>query len=212
MELLSSFFDAIQTDPSAFLLELMGAISGLVCVWLLIKENIWTWPLGLVYALISLFVFYEARLFSDWLLHLYYVGMNGYGWYYWSRSSKQRTVDGDIAIIHMPIKLVFFITIVTLVSVVVWGLGIEKFAPTADLIYWDSTTTVLSFTAMWRTARKYLESWIVWLVIDILLAGIYFYKGIFPYAFLYTVYIGLAVAGWMRWSRSVNRIGVEQSI
>ena len=106
-----SFFDAIQTDPSAFLLELMGAISGLVCVWLLIKENIWTWPLGLVYALISLFVFYEARLFSDWLLHLYYVGMNGYGWYYWSRSSKQRTVDGDIAIIHMPIKLVFFITI-----------------------------------------------------------------------------------------------------
>jgi len=88
----------------------------------------------------------------------------------------------------------------------------ENFAPTADLIYWDSTTTVLSFTAMWMTARKYLESWIVWLVIDILLAGIYFYKGIFPYAFLYTIYIGLAVAGWMRWSRSVNRIGVEQTI
>ena len=105
MELLSSFFDAIQNDTSAFLLELTGAIAGLVCVWLLIKENIWTWPLGLIYALISLFVFYEARLFSDWLLHLYYVGMNGYGWYYWSRSSKQRTVAVSYTHLTLPTLL-----------------------------------------------------------------------------------------------------------
>ena len=191
------------------MLELTGAVSGLVCVWLLIKESIWTWPLGLVYALISLVVFYEARLFSDWILHLYYVGMNGYGWYYWSRGSEERTIDGDVPIIRISFRLTIWLTLITISSIILWGLLVKNIAPTADLIYWDSATTVMSFVAMWMTARKYLESWIVWLVLDVLLAGIYFYKGINPYALLYAIYIGLAVAGWMRWSKSLNRLAIQ---
>ena len=74
----------------------------------------------------------------------------------------------------------------------------------ADLAYWDGATTAMSFTAMWMTARKYIESWIVWFAVDVLATGIYVYKGIEPYAVLYGVYIGMAIWGWRSWWRAMR--------
>ena len=74
----------------------------------------------------------------------------------------------------------------------------------ADLPYWDSATTTMSFAAMWMTARKYIDNWIVWLVVDIIATGMYIFKGIEFYAVLYGVYLFMAVAGWRAWKRSMN--------
>jgi nicotinamide mononucleotide transporter len=65
-------------------LEATGLVSGVLCVVLLIRQNIWNWPIGLLYSLISVVVFYRSRLYADLGLHVFYVLMNGYGWYYWT--------------------------------------------------------------------------------------------------------------------------------
>ena len=204
MEFVAAIVAHIQADPGSFTLEMVGAVSGLLCVWLLVRESIWTWPLGLLYAVVSLFIFYGERLYSDWVLHLYYVGMNAYGWYYWTRGSADRTETGKLPIVRLPMVLGGILVAITAGGIVAWGLLIEKLLPDADLVYWDSTTTIMSFTAMWLTARKYIESWVVWLAVDVLLTGIYLYKGILPYAVLYGIYIVMAVWGWMAWSRTMR--------
>ena len=73
----------------------------------------------------------------------------------------------------------------------------------ADFAYWDSTTTCLSFAAMWMTARKYIENWIVWLVVDVIATIIYAVKGIDFYAVLYGIYLGMAIMGWRAWQTTM---------
>ena len=73
----------------------------------------------------------------------------------------------------------------------------------ADFPYWDSATTCMSFAAMWMTARKYLENWMVWLVVDVIATAIYTLKGIHFYAILYGVYLGMAIMGWRAWQLSL---------
>ena len=183
--------------------ELIGAASGLLCVWLIIRENIWNWPVGLAYALVSLLVFYKARLYSDLVLHVFYVFMNGYGWYYWLRGAGARSSGGRLVVARLSRRRASLLGVATVIGIVAMGWLFDYYTD-ADLAYWDSTTTVMSFAAMWMAAHKYIENWFVWLVVDVLATGIYIFKGIWPYAVLYGIYIPMAVWGWMAWSRSMS--------
>ena len=183
--------------------ELIGAASGLLCVWLIIRENIWNWPVGLAYALVSLLVFYKARLYSDLVLHVFYVFMNGYGWYYWLRGAGARSSGGRLVVARLSRRRASLLGVATVIGIVAMGWLFDYYTD-ADLAYWDSTTTVMSFAAMWMAAHKYIENWFVWLVVDVLATGIYIFKGIWPYAVLYGLYIPMAVWGWMAWSRSIS--------
>ena len=87
------------------------------------------------------------------------------------------------------------------VSVMGWFFDTQT---NADLPYWDSTTTVLSFVAMWMTARKYVENWPVWLVVNVIATGMYLVKGIEFYALLYAIYLGMAVMGWRAWRQTLD--------
>ena len=197
MELLSDIAGYFLDSP----FELVGLVSGVVCVWLLIRQNIWTWPIGLLYAVVSGIVFYRTRLYADVLLHVFYVGMNAYGWYYWLGGGEERRQAEDLD--SLPIAftpVAAWVPIVALTGAGIVSLGwLFGTYTDADLPYWDGATTAMSFTAMWMTARKYIENWGVWLVVDVLATGIYLYKGIEPYAVLYGVYIGMAVWGWLSW-------------
>ncbi len=199
------------TDIAGYFLdspfELVGLASGVVCVWLLIRQNIWTWPIGLLYAFVSVWVFYRTRLYADVLLHVFYVGMNAYGWYYWLSGGEERRQSE--ALHSLPIAFVpaaAWIPIVGLTAAGIVGLGwLFSTYTDADLAYWDGATTAMSFTAMWMTARKYIENWLIWLVVDVLATGIYVYKGIEPYAVLYGVYIAMAIWGWRSWWKALQR-------
>ena len=183
------------------LFELAGLVSGLLCVWLLIRQSIWTWPIGLIYLLISLVVFMQTKLYSEFGLHIYYAGMNAYGWYYWSHAGAK---DGSGA---LPVTRINRVTGYVLLVVV--ALGIPLLAELmlrftdADMAYADSTITVLSFAAMWMTARKLIENWYLWLLVDIIATMVYIIKGIELYAVLYCVYIGMAVIGLIAWRRAL---------
>ncbi len=178
-------------------LELLGLLSGLLCVWLLIRENVLTFPLGLIYALITVVVVARAGLFADVLLNLYYVGMNAYGWYYWLYHGAQRR-NARLAVHWVPRGQWPLLLGLILGLTLIMGWYFAAFTR-ASLPYPDSFTTVASFVAMWMSARKYLESWVLWFVIDVVQVILYLYKGINEYALLYFVYLVMAVMGWRAW-------------
>lgn len=188
-------------------LEAAGLVSGVLCVWLLIKEHILTFPIGMLYAVVTVVVVARALLFADVLLNLYYVLMNAYGWYYWLYGGQQlRERAGELLPQRITVKTAVVLTLITLLGSVLMGYLFAQYTH-ADMAYADSLTTVASFVAMWMSARKYLSSWVAWFLIDIAQIGLYLLKGLssdpglFFYAALYTVYLAMAIWGWLSWRR-----------
>jgi nicotinamide mononucleotide transporter len=186
-------------------LEITGFISGLLCVWLLIRESVLTFPIGMLYALVTTVVVARALLYADVLLNLYYVVMNAYGWYYWLYGAKSlRQGQGDLLPQPIRASTVVALLIITVLGAVLMGYLFERYSQ-ADFAYADSLTTVASFVAMWMSARKYLASWIAWFLIDLVQIALYIVKGLngveglYLYAGLYGVYLGMAVWGWQSW-------------
>ena len=188
-------------------LEAAGLVSGVLCVWLLIKEHILTFPIGMLYAVVTVIVVARALLYADVLLNLYYVLMTAYGWYYWLYGGQQlREEAGELLPQRITVNTVAALVLITAFGTVLMGYGFAKYTQ-ADMAYADSLTTVASFVAMWMSARKYLSSWVAWFLIDIVQIALYVLKGfssdpgLFFYAALYTVYLAMAVWGWLSWRR-----------
>jgi len=192
-------------------MEFTGLVSGLLCVWLLIRQNVWTFPIGLVYAVVSVAVFFEARLYADVLLSGYYVLMNGYGWYYWLYGGMRTRPNDPLEKDTLPVSRTPLVTgavLGGLTAAAIGGMGWFFDTQTdAAFPYWDSATTCMSFAAMWMTARKYIENWVVWLVVDVIATAIYYLKDIQFYAILYGVYLGMAILGWRAWQLTMIRQG-----
>jgi nicotinamide mononucleotide transporter len=187
--------------------ELLGLVFGILTVVFLIKESIWTWPFGIAYVITAFVVFWEARLYGDFLLHIFFLAMNIYGWYYWVNGKKKTEKDLTITAMSKSGLLkslglsVFGVVIFAqlLINIPNWFEEMES----AALPYWDSTTSILSVTAMWLTARKKIDNWYFWLFVNILATGIYFYKELYFFSLLYFLYIGMAIMGYMAWKKSM---------
>ena len=189
-------------------MEVLGLISGLLCVWLLIKENIWTFPIGLLYALITVVVVYNERLFADVILNFYYVVMNAFGWYFWLFGGQSRRSQDALEVGVIPLKQIAWIVLIMASGTLLMGWGFSTYS-NADLAYADSFTTVASFIAMYLAAKKYLESWYLWFVVDVVQVILYVVKGIELYALLYLIYLGMAYWGWKAWKESIRKVVIE---
>ena len=189
-------------------MEVLGLISGLLCVWLLIKENIWTFPIGLLYALITVVVVYNERLFADVILNFYYVVMNAFGWYFWLFGGQSRRSQDALEVGVIAPKQIAWMVLIMASGTLLMGWGFSTYS-NADLAYADSFTTVASFIAMYLAAKKYLESWYLWFVVDVVQVILYLVKGIELYALLYLIYLGMAYWGWRAWKASIRQVVIE---
>lgn len=205
----SAMNEAVSYAMNMNLLEASGMVFGLLCVFFLINENILTFVCGIIYVLISFVIFWEARLYGDFLLHIVFLVLNAYGWYNWSKGNREAQdqplqVSSDSMQQNMILLVVSIIGIVLFAQLLILGPSWIDGMQAASLPYWDSTTSVLSITGMWLTTKKKIENWYYWLIVDILATGIYVYKELYFYGILYFVYIFLAVAGYMAWKRSMD--------
>jgi nicotinamide mononucleotide transporter len=144
-------------------------------------------------------VFWKAKLYADFGLHVFYLVLNIYGWYYWVAGAKKTEESDKLPITQIKRSWWLWLTIGSAISIVIMGGLLSQ--TDASVPYWDSTTTVLSVIGMWLTARKKLENWHFWLIVNILSSGIYIYKEIYFYTALYLIYIGMAVAGYLSWRK-----------
>lgn len=184
--------------------EPIGTVLGLVVVWFLIRQNVWAWPLGVAYVFVSITVLYEARLYANLLLHLVaFLPMNLYGWYYWLLGTEQKE--------ELPVTRAsrsVLATLAVLCLAVAAALG-AWFATQTDAAYpfWDNGVFAMSLAAMWLTARKKIENWMIWFVVNVISVALYSLQGLGGYATLYAIYIGMAVWGYMTWRRSMTQTG-----
>ena len=182
--------------------EITGFVTGLLAVWLLIRQNIWTWPVGFAYAMVSVVVFVDAKLYADVVLHLFYVGMNLYGWRYWLFGGDRKEGE-NLPVTTTPKRQGLLLAVLSAVGILAMGFALSNWTD-ADFAYWDSVTTVLSFSAMWMMARKHVENWIIWFVVDVIAVVLYLIKGLDLYALLYGVYLAMAIAGWLSWRKTMK--------
>ncbi len=182
-------------------IEIIATIVGLVSVYLTVKQNIWCWPTGIVMVTLYIFIFYNARLYSDMGLQVVYIFMQIYGWHHWLYGGKKRD-DLPVTLLSKMSRMFWF-------GIVILGtftLGfIMSTYTNADFAYQDAFTTAMSLVAQFLMAQKILESWILWVTVDIVSIGIYGLKGLYATTILYAVFLGLATFGFFEWKKSLAK-------
>lgn len=181
-------------------IEVVAVVFGLLCVWLCVKENIWCWPTGLVQVSLYVIIFYQAKLYSDTILNVIYVGVQFYGWYHWLHGGRDR---GELAVSRLSAPALNGWIVVTVVGTALWGYGMASLTDAA-VPYWDAFTTVASLVAQWLMARKRVENWAFWIAVDVVAVGVYLYKGLHLTAGLYFVFLIMCIEGWRAWNRTVQ--------
>ena len=180
-------------------IEIFGLCAGTLSIALLIKQNIWTWPIGIAYTFASLYIFFTAKLYADFALHVFFLFMSFYGWYYWLQGNS--TFDSELPVSRESKKVLAYSIIICVLAIILAS-NLFTMYTDAELPYWDNTTSILSVLAIWLQSRKKIESWVFWLIIDILSVGIYFYKDLYLYSLLYSIYVAMAFFGYATWLKS----------
>jgi nicotinamide mononucleotide transporter len=211
--MLEAFKQFLSVETIAFVVlgypmsyvEFFGTVLYLCSVWLISRRKVLTWPIGIVSVLLYMALFYQVRLYSDTLEQLYYLAASLYGWIVWNRSPTENGRISDV-IYSDKKSLVLWIALTALVSITVGYLMSRAHLWQPNLVpeaaafpYLDAVTTIMSFSAMWLMARKRIESWLYWIIVDIIGIGLYYTKGIKFVALLYVLLLGLAVNGFRMW-------------
>lgn len=186
-------------------LEILGTLVGIVYLYWEYKGDIKLWIAGIIMPAISLYVYYNAGLYADFGINIYYLIVAIYGWVIWSLSPalprrERETSDTKQKrpIIYTPRKAYLPLAVVFAVLWVVIAQILIRF--TNSTVPWlDAFTTSLSIVGMWMLARKWIEQWWAWLLVDAVSAGLYVYKGIYFYAALYAIYTVVVFFGYRKW-------------
>ena len=183
--------DPPSESPTVSPAEVIAVAFGLLSVWLTTRQSLWCWPTGLVQVVLFLFVFWDAKLYSDVILHAVYVVLQLYGWAYWKFGGGNRT-KLPVTRLH-PVVAVAWVGVIG-VGTLAWGYGMASFTDAA-LPYWDAGIAVASLVAQYLMTRKYLENWLVWMAVDVVAVGVYAVKDLYLTAGLYAVFFVLCVFG-----------------
>jgi len=185
----------------ASIIEVVASISGFICVLLLIRRNIWNFAFGFVQVTLFVWVFYNAKLYSDTALHVVYMGLQVYGWWNWTSNKNQQTQPiierGSMANIGLWLAI-------SVVGTLSLGFYMDNYTD-ASFAYGDAFTTSASLLAMWLMTRRQIFNWVLWIVVDIVAIGIYFQKGLYPTSLLYGVFFILSGVGLYTWHKSYKK-------
>ncbi|MBP3317348.1 MAG: nicotinamide mononucleotide transporter [Alistipes sp.] len=189
-------------------IEIIGTIVGLIYLWLEYRASIYLWIASIVMPAIYLFVYYNAGLYADFGINIYYLVIALYGWAAWRYgfrlfSKKEPTANGELPIRRTPKqtwhKIVWIYIFLQLFIVFI----LKNF--TDSTVAWaDAFTTALSIIGMWLLARKYIEQWWVWLAVDIASSCLYIYKDLYFTAALYALYAITVIFGYRKWRKLMN--------
>ena len=184
--------DAIQ------IIEIVAVVLGLGNVYFLTQQKLIAWPLGLIMVSLYAYIFYQTNLLSDFILHLVYIVLNIYGWWYWIYGNAHQKL---LAITELTLGQRWSFTLLIVLGSAIWGYFMSKHTQ-ADFAYADAFTTVASLVAQYLLAKKKLENWIIWVMVNVVAMQIYLLKGLFPTSGLYLIFLVLAVYGFREWKIS----------
>ncbi|MEH3047800.1 nicotinamide riboside transporter PnuC [Sphingomonas adhaesiva] len=183
-------------------LEWIATLLGIACVALAAWRSVWTFPTGIASVALLGVVVFEARLYSDALLQLFFVAANVYGWRNWAST---RAAMGEVVVTHLTPRARGAWLAAIVAAAALWGLAMHRFTD-ASYPWWDAAIAAASVVAQLLMAQRRVENWWLWIAVDLASIPLYLVKGLMLFAFLYLVYLVIAVAGLLAWQRVGQRV------
>ncbi|HGF6043513.1 MULTISPECIES: nicotinamide riboside transporter PnuC [Enterobacter] len=209
-------------------IEAVGTLAGLLCIWLASLEKISNYAFGLINVTLFAIIFFQIQLYASLLLQVFFFAANIYGWYAWSRQNSQQEAELQIRWLPLPKAIAWFAACVvaigfmtvfidsvfaflTRVAVsVMSGLGLNVTMPELQpdaFPFWDSSMMVLSIAAMILMTRKYVENWLLWVVINVISVVIFARQGVYAMSLEYMLLTFIALNGSRMWINSARERG-----
>ena len=184
------------------ILEITGVVFGLLSVWFSKNNNILVFPTGMISTAIFVYLLYKWILLGDMMINGYYFIISIYGWYIWTR--KQNNVVTPISTLNYNEKKIsIFIFIFSIIFVYLVYVYFDKWD--SFTAYIDNFTTAIFFVGMWLMAKRKIESWIFWIIGDVISIPLYFYKGLTFTSLQYLIFTFIAIAGYYSWKKILNK-------
>jgi nicotinamide mononucleotide transporter len=175
--------------------EIAAVVFAIAYLVLAIRQSLLCWPAALISVTLSLVLFYDARLYMETALQVFYIAMAIYGWHQWRRGG---TEHGGVRVTRWSMRA--HVVWIGAIALLTTGFGLALAAYTdAALPYVDSFTTIGALLATYMVAKKILENWIYWFVIDAVSVYLYAARELYLYALLFVLYLVLIVVGFRRW-------------
>ena len=190
-------------SPSFIYLELFAVIMNISSVVYAKQNNILVYPTGLIGTGIFVYILLNFSLLGDTIINAYFFSMSIYGWYFWSRKKDEVFVNQVSTINRNEIKYLFILAISSLIFIYFVYDYFDKWNNWTA--YVDNITTAIFFVAMWLMARRKIESWIFWIIGDLITVPLYFYKGLTISSIQYIIFLILAVLGYISWKKILDK-------
>jgi nicotinamide mononucleotide transporter len=215
MDTILAFFDVNNTFFTLLgyqisYLEFTGTIFNLASVWLVSRRSMWNWPIALVGVILFGVLFYQIQLYADFFEQIYYFITSFWGWALWQ---SVRRKDKDAKKVHVKrnslkanlvwvggIAVASVILTYVLSNIHLWLPSL--FPVAASMVAVDATTTIMSFAAMILMILRRVESWVLWILVDVIAVWLYWYKEVPFVAILYFIFLIIAIRGFISWRKA----------
>lgn len=183
------------------LAEGLAFVTGALCVWLVARQHIANWGIGIANCLLFILIFTDSGLYADAALQLVFIALGAYGWWNWAKGAGP-------AADTLPVSRTGRREWIALAGAGLAGLAaitlLLNAATDSTVPFWDALTTVLSLLATYGQCRKRVESWYLWIAADIVYVPLYAYKGLYLTAILYIGFMALCVMGLRHWQSDLR--------
>lgn len=207
-------------------IEAVGTLCGLLCIWLASKEKVINYLFGIINVLLFAVIFYQIQLYSSLLLQIFFLMANIYGWYAWSRQTSSQQAELQIRWLGTRARGVWLaisfvaIAVMTIFIDTIFGhfarftvlllnyCGLQAQLPTLQpdaYPFWDACMTVLSVVAMIFMTRKWVENWILWIVINLISVAIFTLQGVYAMSIEYLILTFIAINGVRLWASKASQ-------
>lgn len=200
-------------------IEIFGAVTGILYVFLEIKQNIWLWPVGITTSAVYIWVFFTSKFYADMSLQGYYLVISILGWYWWVRRKNGRMGEWEkggrrkseseseseserLRVTRINVRTTLILSVLFLVLQAVMYMVLDRLTD-SPVPFWDSFITTLSVIATWMLARKIYEHWYLWIIVNAASVIIFCIKGLYPTVVLYIIYCVMSFIGLREWKKSL---------
>ena len=203
-EIYNFFLEAYSNSPTYIIvLEFLAFTFGIISVVYAKKENILVYPTGIICTVITIYLLYRAQYFGDMMMNVYYSIMSIYGWWNWSRVKDNHYIVLISKTNKKEYLIASFFFLLTIgITFFVYKMNLDSLEIPN---YIDIFTSGIFFTAMWLMANKKIESWIFWIVGDIITIPLYSYRGLGILSLQYLIFLILAIQGYYEWKKTLNK-------
>ena len=204
VELYDFFLEAYSTYSKLDIgLEFIAFSFGIISVIFAKKENILVYPTGIICTVITVYLLYKAQYFGDMMMNIYYSLMSIYGWWNWSRIENDKYLLKITRFSKNDLGLTVFLFLLTVtITYAVYTFNLTEIKIPN---YIDIFTSGIFFTAMWLMANKKLESWVFWIIGDVITVPLYAYRGLGMLSLQYIIFTILAIQGYLEWKKHLSR-------